>query len=80
MRYSRTPSRWRIALAAACGTLALLSGCATGPTHPSLVAARQDNTLPPLVPMRRFVANIDAVNGHVLSPDGQQRASAWSRS
>ncbi|WP_431131359.1 prolyl oligopeptidase family serine peptidase [Variovorax paradoxus] len=72
MRYSRTPSRWRIALAAACGTLALLSGCATGPTHPALVAARQDNTLPPLVPMRRFVANIDAVNGHVLSPDGQQ--------
>jgi hypothetical protein len=35
----------------------------------------QDNTLPPLVPMRRFVANIDAVNGHVLSPDGQ--ATVW---
>jgi hypothetical protein len=35
------------------------------------VAAEQNDALPPLVPMRRFVANIDAVNGHVLSPDGQ---------
>ncbi|MCR8960529.1 prolyl oligopeptidase family serine peptidase [Variovorax sp. S2] len=74
MRNIRTPGSWYAALAAMCGAAALLAGCATGPTHPALVSARQDNTLPPLVPMRRFVANIDAVNGHILSPDGQQLA------
>ncbi|QRF54945.1 prolyl oligopeptidase family serine peptidase [Variovorax paradoxus] len=60
-----------LALACAAGAL-LLSGCATAPTHPVLAQASQDRTLPPLVPMRRFVANVDTVGGHVLSPDGRQ--------
>lgn len=58
-------------MALAAGALALLGACATAPTHPALVAAQKNDTLPPLVPMRRFVANIDVVSGHVLSPDGQ---------
>ncbi len=60
-----------LALACAAGAL-LLSACATAPTHPALVQASRDRTLPPLVPMRRFVANIDTVGGRVLSPDGRK--------
>lgn len=56
---------------AACAALAL-GGCSTAPTHSALQAAQQSGQLPPLVPMRRFVANIDSVDGHALSPDGQQ--------
>ncbi|SFO54375.1 Dipeptidyl aminopeptidase/acylaminoacyl peptidase [Variovorax sp. OK605] len=76
MGTTQRPLRRRIAaLALAGGSLALLGACGTAPTHPALVSAEQNNTLPPLVPMRRFVANVDAVNGHVLSPDGQQLVS-----
>ncbi|MBU1440099.1 MAG: S9 family peptidase [Gammaproteobacteria bacterium] len=35
-----------------------------------LAQAQKGGTLPPLVPLRRFVANIDYVDGHSLSPDG----------
>lgn len=48
------------------------SGCATRPTHPAIAAAVADSKLPPLVPLRRFVANIDFSAGYVLSPDGQK--------
>ena len=57
--------------------LALLAGCATAPRHPSLTGAQATGTLPPLVPLRRFVANIDYAGGYSLSPDGRQLA--WSQ-
>ncbi len=82
MRTTQRPLRRRItsigsiaAMALASGALALLGACSTAPTHPALVSAQQNDALPPLVPMRRFVANTDVVNGHVLSPDGQQLVS-----
>jgi dipeptidyl aminopeptidase/acylaminoacyl peptidase len=52
--------------------LAALAGCASPPRHPALVQAETAGTLPPLVPLRRFVANIDFVAGFSLSPDGSQ--------
>jgi len=51
--------------------LLLLGGCATAPTHPSLEKA----TLPPLIPVRDFVANIDGTGNYRISPDG--KALAW---
>ena len=63
-------------LAAASSTVVLI-GCATAPTHPTLVAAQESGQLPPLVPVRRFVANIDHAGGYVLSPDGQRLL--WSQ-
>ena len=53
-------------------TALALAGCATAPSHPALQAAQADASLAPLVPMRRFVANVDAHGGFALSPDGQQ--------
>ena len=50
----------------------LVSGCATAPRHPTLAAAEARGTLPPLVPARRFVANVDFASGFQLSPDGQR--------
>jgi len=47
-----------------------LAGCATAPRHAALTQAESAGTLPPLVPMRRFVANIDFAGGYTLSPDG----------
>ncbi|MBC5781334.1 S9 family peptidase [Ramlibacter sp. USB13] len=58
-------------------TLTLLAGCATPPRHPALAGAEAAGTLPPLVPMRRFVANIDYAGGYSLSPDGAQLV--WSQ-
>ncbi|MDP3605589.1 MAG: hypothetical protein Q8R59_07590, partial [Polaromonas sp.] len=49
-----------------------LAACTTAPTHPALAAAQAKAELPPLVPVRRFVANIDFAAGFVLSPDGQR--------
>jgi dipeptidyl aminopeptidase/acylaminoacyl peptidase len=49
-----------------------LAGCSTAPTHPQLKAAQQNQTLAPLIPMRRFVANVDRFGGFVLSPNGQR--------
>ncbi|WP_292936558.1 alpha/beta fold hydrolase [Noviherbaspirillum sp.] len=51
----------------------LLSACATAPNHPSLQSA----TLPELVPVRRFVADIDYRGNFLLSPDGQRLI--WSQ-
>ncbi len=51
---------------------ALLAGCASAPRHAALVQAEQAGTLPPLLPVRRFVANVDQIGGFVLSPDGQR--------
>jgi hypothetical protein len=52
--------------------LAALAGCASPPRHPALLQAEAAGTLPPLVPLRRFVANIDFAGGFSLSPDGSQ--------
>ncbi|MBS0455460.1 MAG: S9 family peptidase [Proteobacteria bacterium] len=51
--------------------MALLGGCAVAPTHPSL----NDEALPPLVPVRDFVANVEGTGNYRISPDG--RLLAW---
>jgi hypothetical protein len=45
-----------------------LGGCATAPSHPAL----QSGSLPELLPVRRFVANVESTGGYLLSPDGQR--------
>ena len=50
---------------------ALLGGCAVAPTHPSL----QSDALPPLIPVRDFVANRESSGLYRVSPDG--RRLAW---
>lgn len=62
----------RLAAMAAASAALALAACSTAPTAPVLVAAQDAGTLPPLVPMRRFVANVDYVDGHALSPDGHR--------
>lgn len=57
---------------------ALLGACVTAPQHAALTQAQAAGTLPPLVPLRRFVANIDFAAGFALSPDGSQLL--WSQS
>jgi len=47
-----------------------LAGCASGPTHPSLVGGQ----LPDLVPVRDFVASRQSTGGYRVSPDGQRIA------
>ena len=51
--------------------LALLGGCSIAPTHPSL----KDRDLPPLIPVRDFVANREGSGTYRVSPDG--RKLAW---
>lgn len=63
-------------LAAAAAALAL-QGCAVAPHHPALAQAQAAGQLPPLLPVRRFVANIDFAGGYFLSPDGRQLM--WSQ-
>ena len=58
---------WALGMAAV-----LLGGCATAPNQPTLAAAEEAQSLAPLLPMRRFVANADRTGGFVLSPDGQR--------
>ncbi len=58
------------ALAAVCVGLGL-AGCATAPSHPTLLQAQEAQRLAPLVPARRFVANAERTGGFVLSPNGQ---------
>ena len=48
--------------------LGVQTGCAVAPRH----AALQGDTLPPLIPVRAFVANTRSVGDHQLSPDGRQ--------
>ena len=67
----RLASRW-IAVSGALLAVLALGACATAPTYPALAAAQQQGELPPLVPLRRFVANVDYVDGHVLSPDAKK--------
>ncbi|MDP3519083.1 MAG: prolyl oligopeptidase family serine peptidase [Hydrogenophaga sp.] len=55
----------------------LLGGCATAPSQPTLVAAQATQTLAPLLPMRRFVANAERTGGFVLSPNGERLL--WSQ-
>jgi dipeptidyl aminopeptidase/acylaminoacyl peptidase len=50
------------------GLASLLAGCAVSPTHPAL----RDADLPELIPLRKFVANIDSVGGNRISPDGSK--------
>lgn len=59
-----------VARRATAWTLGALAGCATAPTAPALQMADQKRQLAPLVPVRRFVANIDFAGGYQLSPDG----------
>ena len=49
-----------------------LGAWAAPPTHPALADADKSGTLPALVPVRRFVANIDAEGGYLLAPNGQR--------
>ncbi len=49
-----------------------LGACTTAPTHKALATAEQAGQLPALVPVRRFVANIDAAGGYQLAPNGQR--------
>lgn len=49
-----------------------VTGCSTVPTAPVLAQAQAAGTLAPLVPLRRFVANIDFAGGFIISPDGQR--------
>lgn len=51
--------------------LVVLSGCASGPSHPSLAGSG----LPELVPVRDFVASRQSTGGYRVSPDG--RRIAW---
>jgi dipeptidyl aminopeptidase/acylaminoacyl peptidase len=67
----RLASRW-IAVSGALLAVLALGACATAPTYPALAAAQQQGELPPLVPLRRFVANVDYVDGHALSPDAKK--------
>ncbi|MDH6590812.1 dipeptidyl aminopeptidase/acylaminoacyl peptidase [Variovorax sp. TBS-050B] len=57
-----TSTRTLTALALA----ALLAGCAVAPTHPAL----QGEALPPLIPVREFVANTEGTSLYRVSPDG----------
>lgn len=62
----------RLVALAALGLLLTVAGCATAPSHPAVQAAAREGRLPPLVPMRRFVADLDFADGHVVSPDGRR--------
>ncbi|HYW56529.1 MAG TPA: alpha/beta fold hydrolase [Polaromonas sp.] len=63
----------RITAAVGVATVLLgLGACSTPPTHPGLVGAQAGGQLPPLLPVRRFVANIDAMGGYQLSPSGER--------
>lgn len=57
--------------------VAALQACTTTPRHPAVASAEAAGQLPPLIPVRRFVANIDFAGGYQLSPDGQHLL--WSQ-
>ena len=67
-----THRAWLPLLAA--GTL-WLAGCGTPPRHPALQEAQQKAQLPPLIPVRDFVANTEGSGNYRISPDG--RRLAW---
>ena len=49
-----------------------LGACTTAPVQLAVASAEQSGQLPALVPVRRFVANIDAAGGYQLAPNGQR--------
>lgn len=49
---------------------AVLTGCSTVATHPSLAG----RPLPDLIPVRDFVASTQSTGGHSVSPDGKKLA------
>ena len=51
--------------------LAVLGGCAIAPTHPAL----HEDSMPPLIPVREFVANVEGTGNYRISPDA--RRLAW---
>ncbi len=51
-------------------SLLVLAGCATVPDHPGLSDAEAKGHLAPLLPARRFLANVDTAGGYQMSPDG----------
>ncbi len=51
----------------------LLCACSVAPTHPAL----RDMNLPPLLPVRTFVTDIDYSGGYRISPDG--RRLSWTQ-
>ena len=51
----------------------ILAGCTIAPTHPVL----QQMVLPPLIPVRTFVADVDYTGGYRISPDG--RKLVWTQ-
>jgi len=51
----------------------VLAGCAIAPSHPAV----RELDLPPLVPVRTFVADLDYSGGHRVSPDGKRLA--WTQ-
>ncbi|MDH4393791.1 MAG: S9 family peptidase [Aquabacterium sp.] len=68
-RLPRKPGAWlRGCVWLLLALASLLAGCAVAPTHASLQAA---NVLPPLLPVRSFVADLESSGGHQISPDGK---------
>ncbi len=61
-----------LAMLTAALVLVNLGACTTSPVHKALATAEQSGQLPALVPVRRFVANIDAEGGYQLAPNGQR--------
>ncbi|WP_157982661.1 S9 family peptidase [Simplicispira lacusdiani] len=62
--------RYRLWVGVVAVASALLAGCASGPTHPSLAGGG----LPELVPVRDFVASRQSTGGYRVSPDGTRIA------
>ncbi|MBC7599782.1 MAG: hypothetical protein H7238_12305, partial [Polaromonas sp.] len=63
----------RITAAFSLSTVLLgMGACSTAPTHTALASAHQGGQLPPLLPVRRFVPNIEAMGGYQLSPNGER--------
>ena len=65
------PFMRRLALLLICALW--LAACSTVPTHPSLLHLESSTVqLPPLVPVRSYIADWDGSGDYQLSPDGKQ--------
>lgn len=67
MSFTRIPAALGVAV-----VLSIAATCMVAPAQAQPAAAPQIEALPELVPVRRFVANIDYAGGYLLSPDGQR--------